>query len=74
MPGLYELSIPNLALATGAQSAVIFIQGATNMAPVILEIELDAVNYQSATAFITGVNSWLRRPTGTLWGSRQAAL
>lgn len=50
MPGMYEISIPNAAIAAGAKSVVIFYQGAANMAPVILEIELTAVDNQS-TAF-----------------------
>lgn len=40
MPGVYELGIPNAALASGADSVVIYLQGATNMAPTVLEIEL----------------------------------
>lgn len=51
MPGVYILSIPNAALAAGAKSVVIFLQGATNMAPVVLEIELTAVDNQDAVRF-----------------------
>lgn len=40
MPGVYQLSIPDAALATGANSVVIMLKGATNMAPVLLEIQL----------------------------------
>ena len=50
MPGLYQLGIPNAALASGADSVVFYLQGAANMAPIVLEIELTAVNNQS-TAF-----------------------
>ena len=39
-PGLYQLGIPNAALASGADSVVIYLFGAGNMAPVILEIDL----------------------------------
>lgn len=61
MPGVYEIGIPNAALAS-ADCVNMYLKGATNMVPVLIEIELDSVNYQSATAFITGVNS-LAPPT-----------
>ena len=51
MPGLYQLSIPNAALAGGAKSVVIMLLGATNMAPVLLEIELTAVDNQNGASF-----------------------
>lgn len=46
MPGVYELGIPNAAIASG-KSCIIYLQGATSMAPVVLEIELTAVDNQS---------------------------
>ena len=49
LPGVYELHLPNAVIASGAQSVIVMLQGAANMVPVILEMELDAVNYQSAT-------------------------
>ena len=55
--GTYEFGIPNAVLASGAEWAEIAIYGAANMLAVLVFVELDAVNYQSATAFITGVNS-----------------
>ena len=48
MPGLYQLGIPDAALATGANSVTVMLKGATNMAPVLLEIELTATNNQDA--------------------------
>ncbi len=45
-PGLYELGIPNAVLASGA-SAVIYLQGATNMVPCPIEIELTGFDNQS---------------------------
>lgn len=54
MPGVYEVGLPNLMLASGA-SVIGYLQGATNMVPCLLEIELDAVNYQSATSFVASV-------------------
>ena len=50
MPGVYEIGVPNAALATG-NSVIMYLQGATNMSPVMIEIELDAVNYQAASNF-----------------------
>jgi hypothetical protein len=47
MPGCYEISIPNAAIASGAKSVLIYYQGAANMAPVVLEVELTAVDNQS---------------------------
>ena len=43
MPGLYRFDIPNLALDT-AGITVIYFKGAANMAPVVLEIEVVAVD------------------------------
>ena len=41
MPGIYELHPPNACLASGADSVVVFLEGAANMAPLPLEIQLD---------------------------------
>lgn len=41
MPGVYELHPPNACLASGADSVVVFLEGAANMAPLPLEIQLD---------------------------------
>ena len=41
LPGFYEIGIPDAALATGADFVVMQLKGATNMAPVNLEIQLD---------------------------------
>lgn len=49
--GGYEVGIPNAAIAAGAKWAQIVYYGATNMLPVLLEFELDAVDYQDGTAF-----------------------
>lgn len=54
MPGLYEIGIPNSAIASG-KSVVIYLFGAANMTPTVLEIELTAVDNQSATGFVSSV-------------------
>jgi hypothetical protein len=49
MPGVYELGLPDAVIdATSEGSVVVMLKGATNMAPVLLEIELDKVDYRSA--------------------------
>lgn len=49
MKGLYRLDIPNAALATSkGRSVVIMLSGATNMAPLPLEIELTGWDNQDA--------------------------
>jgi hypothetical protein len=47
LPGHYRFDIPNACL-TGATDVIIELNGATNMAPVRLEIELTATNNQDA--------------------------
>jgi hypothetical protein len=49
MPGLYQLGIPDAALASGSKYVIIMLKGASNMAPVVLEIELTAWDNQNAT-------------------------
>lgn len=49
MPGVYEFGIPDAAVAAGAKSVLVYFQGAANMAPTLLEIELTAVNNQSTS-------------------------
>lgn len=41
MPGIYELHLPDACLASGADSVLIFMKGAANMAPLPIEIQLD---------------------------------
>ncbi len=41
-PGSYELHLPNAAIATGADTVFIYLHGAVNMAPVVMEIQLNA--------------------------------
>lgn len=40
MPGLYRLDLPDAVLATGVDEVVVMLKGATNMEPVVLEIQL----------------------------------
>lgn len=64
MPGVYEVGIPNAAIDnTSEGSTLVMYRGASNMAPVLLEIELDAIDYQDSvraglTAVPTGVDGY----------------
>lgn len=52
LPGVYEVGLKNdIVDATSEGSVLIMFKGATNMAPVLCELELDAVDYRDATAF-----------------------
>ncbi len=42
MPGWYQFCPPNAALASGASSVAFHLKGATNMAPLPIEVDLDA--------------------------------
>lgn len=53
MPGVYELGIPNAALASGSNWVIIYLKGATNMAPCVLEAQLVDWDPQSATLGIS---------------------
>lgn len=48
MPGCYQLGVPDAAFAAGAKSVIIMLKGATNMAPLVLEVELTATDNQDA--------------------------
>ncbi len=48
MPGCYQLGLPDAAVAAGAKSVIVMLKGASNMAPLLLEIELTAVDNQDA--------------------------
>lgn len=50
MPGVYRLDLSDATVATGVNSVVVMLKGATNMAPVVLEIELVAYDPQDAAA------------------------
>jgi hypothetical protein len=42
LPGFYEIGVPNAVLASGASWAVMMLQGATDMVPVKIELQLVA--------------------------------
>jgi len=56
MPGWYQFCPPDAALASGAKSVAIHLKGATNMAPLPIEIDLDGqvdVTHWNGTAVAT---------------------
>ena len=58
LPGVYEIGLPNVCVdATSEGSVVVMLRGATNMAPVLLEIELDAIDYRAGVVPTTTVNT-----------------
>lgn len=48
MPGWYQFCPPNAALASGAKSCAFHLKGATNMAPLPIEVQLAALNLDDA--------------------------
>jgi hypothetical protein len=74
LDGAYEIDPPNAAVASGVPFVVIRIRGVANMLPVLIEYEIDAVNYQDATAFglsrldaaVTSRMATYTQPTGFL--------
>ena len=55
-PGEYELHLPDAIFQATGNTARVYLRGAANMAINLGEIQIDAVDYQSSTNFITGVN------------------
>jgi hypothetical protein len=53
LAGAYEVDFPDAAFASaaGVEWVALRIRGVANMLPVLIEIELDAVDYQDAAAF-----------------------
>jgi hypothetical protein len=48
MTGAYEFHLPNAALAGGADNVLFCLQGAANLAPIFLEVELTQTNNQAS--------------------------
>jgi hypothetical protein len=74
LDGAYEIDPPNAAVASGVPFVVIRIRGVANMLPVLIEYEIDAVNYQDADGFglsridaaVTSRMATYTQPTGFL--------
>lgn len=59
MPGVYRLDLSDAIIATGVDSVVVHLKGATNMAPLPLEIQLTDIDVNVATLTATDiVDEW----------------
>ena len=67
LAGAYEVDLPNAAFAVGARFAICRVRGVTNMLPVLIEIELDAVDYQDSVRFgLTAIPNVAQGSSGAL--------
>lgn len=67
MPGVYQLGIPDAALVTGANSVIVLLKGATNMAPLLLEFQLqNADPYDGVRGGLTALPNAAAAATGGL--------
>lgn len=53
MPGVYRLDLPDAVCATGVDSVLVLLKGATNTAPVVLEIQLTDFDLNDASPEVT---------------------
>lgn len=58
MPGVYQLGLPDAAIIEGADSVVVMLKGATDMAPVTLEIDLKGAALQTPVKRNTALNNF----------------
>ncbi len=49
MPGMYRLDLTDAVCVTGVDSAIVMLKGATNMAPLVLEIQLTTFDMNTDT-------------------------
>lgn len=50
MPGIYRLDVPDAVVASGVDSAIVMLKGATNMEPVAIEFQLTGFDLQQTIA------------------------
>jgi hypothetical protein len=68
MPGWYQFCPPDAALAAGAKSVAFHLQGASNMAPLPIEIQLVAIDVQdSVRAGLTALPNAAAEAAGGLY-------
>jgi len=66
MPGVYRLDIPNVVIDT-AGMVTMYLRGATNMAPVVLELEIVAVDiYDTVRLGLTALPNVIQGTSGAL--------
>lgn len=71
MPGLYRLDLSDAIVASGAESAIVMLKGATGMAPCVLEIQLAnaAVGALTTTERTSLADALLNRETSNVEGT-----
>lgn len=68
MPGVYRVDVPDAAFASGADSVVVTLKGATNMVQVSEEVQLTAINPQdSVRAGMTALPNAAAEAAGGLY-------
>ena len=66
--GSYEVGVPDAAVASGAAWVIVEYYGVTNMLPVRIEFELDAINYQDGVrAGLTSLPNAAAEASGGLY-------
>lgn len=73
LPGIYEIGIPDAALSTG-ESVSMMLKGATDMAPVPIEIELVAYDPQDASLGMSPIDANLIQIDGAATNGYNATL
>lgn len=66
MPGWYQFCPPNAAIAAGAKSCGFHLKGATNMAPLPIEVQLTTYNPDAALATPTNITAGVITTVTTL--------
>lgn len=73
MPGVYRLDLSDAICATGVNSVVVMLKGATNMAPVVLEIQLVDENQGTVGTINSGAITAAAIATGAIDSDAVAA-
>jgi len=63
MPGVYRLDLPDAVCATGVPSVVVMLKGASNMTPVLLEIQLTDFDLNSTSNTVGTVTNLTNLPS-----------
>jgi hypothetical protein len=68
LPGIYQVGLPDVVVdATSEGSVVVMLKGATNMAPCVMEIELDGMDYRAGVVpTVTSVTGAVGSVTGAV--------
>ena len=69
LTGAYEFCPPDAAVGAGVVWVAVRLYGAANMLPVLIEIELDAVDYRTNTGFLASVPAVVGNVGGNVAGS-----